>query len=76
MAQQPLGKPEGTKNQKARAMSVMKLKQKLENPFVLVAQGFVVGVILFWATLSSDDSNAQPPAQTVAAVSTAPHAQS
>jgi hypothetical protein len=66
---------EGTENQKASAMSVMKLKQKLENPFALVAQGFVVGVILFWATLS-DDSNAQPPAQSAATVAAAPYTQS
>lgn len=75
MAQQPLGKPEGTKNQKALAMSVMKLKQKLANPFALVGQGFIVGVFLFWAALS-DDGQAQTPAQTVAATAAAPQAQS
>ncbi len=28
----------------------MKLSEKLQNPFALVAQGFVVGGILFWTT--------------------------
>lgn len=28
----------------------MKVWQKLQNPFALVAQGFVVGGILFWTT--------------------------
>ena len=55
-------------------MSVTNLKRKLENPFALIAQGFVVGVILFWATLS-DDGKAETPAQTVTAVATAPYAQ-
>lgn len=31
-------------------MTIKTLKEKLENPFALVAQGFVVGLILFWAT--------------------------
>ncbi len=29
-------------------------KQKLQNPFVLAGQGFVVGMALFWATLPSE----------------------
>ena len=28
----------------------MKLWEKLQNPFALVAQGFVVGGVLFWTT--------------------------
>lgn len=28
----------------------MKLSDKLQNPFALVAQGFVVGGVLFWTT--------------------------
>ena len=28
-------------------MSITALKKKLENPFALIAQGFVVGLILF-----------------------------
>lgn len=26
------------------------LKQKLQNPFALIGQGFVVGILLFWIT--------------------------
>jgi hypothetical protein len=29
-------------------------KKKLQNPFALVGQGFVVGVLLFWATAPQD----------------------
>ena len=29
-------------------------KKKLQNPFALVGQGFVVGVLLFWATAPRD----------------------
>ena len=29
-------------------------KKKLQNPFALVGQGFVVGVLLFWATAPHD----------------------
>jgi len=43
---------------KAQGMTKTKLKQKLENPFALIAQGFVAGAILFWATLP-DRSSAQ-----------------
>jgi hypothetical protein len=32
----------------------MTIKQKLQNPLALVAQGFVAGAILFWATVPSD----------------------
>lgn len=38
----------------------MKLKQKLKNPFALVAQGFVAGVILFWGTAPQEASAASP----------------
>lgn len=34
------------------------LKKKLSNPFALVAQGFAVGSLLFFATLP-DDAQAQ-----------------
>lgn len=37
------------------------LRKKLENPFVLVFQGFIAGSILFWATAPSETS-AQTPA--------------
>jgi len=32
----------------------MSIKQKLQNPFALVAQGFIAGAILFWATAPGD----------------------
>jgi hypothetical protein len=41
-------------------MTVSKLRKKLENPFALVAQGFVAGVILFWATMPEESNAAQP----------------
>jgi hypothetical protein len=59
---------------KAKAMTVQKLKQKLENPFALIAQGFVAGTILFWATMP-EESSAQPIDQSVAAVASVQPAQ-
>jgi hypothetical protein len=44
-------------------------KKKLQNPFALVGQGFLVGVLLFWATAPRDAFAASPPAN--AAVSMA-----
>jgi hypothetical protein len=45
----------------------MNIKQKLTNPFALVAQGFGVGAILFFATMSpaadsqpQDNDSAKP----------------
>jgi hypothetical protein len=35
---------------------MMKLKAKLKHPVGLAAQGFVFGVILFWATAPSESS--------------------
>ena len=32
----------------------MNIKKKLQNPFVLIAQGFVAGAILFWSTAPQD----------------------
>ena len=43
-------------------------KQKLQNPFALVAQGFVVGLALFWATVPQE-SIAQDDGQPAAAAS-------
>ncbi len=37
----------------------MTIKQKLQNPIALVAQGFVAGAILFWATVPSDGEQRQ-----------------
>jgi hypothetical protein len=28
----------------------MDIKKKLQNPFILTAQGFIAGAILFWST--------------------------
>lgn len=35
-------------------------KKKLQNPFALVAEGFVAGVILFWATAPRESIAAEP----------------
>jgi hypothetical protein len=36
----------------------MDIKKKLQNPFALVAQGFVAGAILFWTTAPAEaDAN-------------------
>lgn len=47
----------------------MKIKQKLQNPFALIAQGFVAGAILLYATTPADvDRTAQDvPIQAVTA---------
>jgi hypothetical protein len=34
-------------------------KKKLQNPFALVGQGFVVGVLMFWVT-APQDAYAEP----------------
>ncbi len=39
---------------------MMNLKKKLQNPIVLVAQGFVAGAILFYATQPPEAAPAQP----------------
>jgi hypothetical protein len=38
---------------------MMKLKQKLQNPFALIAQGFVAGAIIFFATAPGDEQAPQ-----------------
>ncbi|MGE5722544.1 MAG: hypothetical protein ACM3YM_08790 [Sphingomonadales bacterium] len=48
-------------------MTLSQLKKKLENPFALVAEGFLVGCIMFWA-VSARPSHAHPaPAAATAA---------
>ena len=48
----------------------MDIKKKLQNPFALVAQGFVAGAILFWTTAPAEaDANQVQPIK--AAASTA-----
>jgi hypothetical protein len=40
----------------------MTIKQKLQNPFALVAQGFVAGAFMLWATAPSEiDAPQSPP---------------
>jgi hypothetical protein len=43
-------------------VSAMNIKRKLLNPFVLGAQGFVAGAILFWSTYPSESEAPQPAA--------------
>lgn len=45
----------------------MNLKKKLQNPFVLIAQGFVAGSIIFYATMPAETQSqaAAAPAQSV-----------
>jgi hypothetical protein len=50
------------------AMVMTRWKKKLQNPFALVAQGFVGGVILFW-TFQAGESIAQDRPETVATAS-------
>lgn len=38
----------------------MNIKKTLQNPFALVAQGFVAGAILFWATMPHEQDTPQP----------------
>ena len=51
----------GGKNSKATGKT-MKIKQKLQNPFALIAQGFVAGAIILYATTPA---NVDGPAQDV-----------
>lgn len=39
----------------------MTIKQKLQNPFALVAQGFVAGAVMLWATAPSESDAPQSP---------------
>jgi hypothetical protein len=38
----------------------MNIKKKLTNPFVLVAQGFTIGAIVFFATAPAEADPQQP----------------
>ena len=46
-------------------MTKTQLKRKLQHPVALITQGFVAGVLLFWATAPSD-GNAQTPVAAIA----------
>lgn len=52
-----------------RTEAKMTIKQKLQNPFALIAQGFIAGAILFWATGTggSDAPTANPPVESAQA---------
>jgi hypothetical protein len=39
---------------------MMNLKKKLQNPVLLVAQGFIAGAILFYTTMPPESAPAQP----------------
>ena len=43
-------------------VTVMKIKNKLLNPFVLGAQGFALGAALFWSTHAPESDMVQPAA--------------
>jgi hypothetical protein len=44
------------------------LKQKLQNPFALIGQGFIVGLLLFWTTAPGKSMAAMPAPISAAAV--------
>lgn len=52
----------------------MTIKEKLQNPFALVAQGFVAGAILLWATAPSDEAPQSPPTAESASTTADRHA--
>jgi hypothetical protein len=53
-------------------MTIKTLKTRLQNPFVLAFQGFIVGTILFWTTAPGESAAARiAPAATAAATSVA-----
>src|SRR3546814_8762886 len=41
--------------------TAMTIKQKLQNPFALVAQGFVAGALMLWVTAPSESDAPQSP---------------
>ncbi len=40
------------------------MKKKMLNPFVLIAQGFIAGAVLFWSTHPPESEVVQPTAST------------
>jgi hypothetical protein len=57
MGSVPTGRHSSERNDESKHVSIASLRTKLKNPFVLVAQGFLFGVILFW-TLAPRDTAA------------------
>lgn len=45
----------------------MTIKQALQNPFALVAQGFIAGAVLFFTTAPQEEEVAQPAASAIIA---------
>jgi hypothetical protein len=54
--------PSGSKNHEAKD-NIVKVWRKLQNPYALVVQGFLVGGLLFWTT---QGEAGQPAAASVA----------
>lgn len=48
----------------------MKMAKKLKNPFVLGAQGFLLGGAIFWATHAGDTQDVSSSATVAAATAT------
>ena len=53
-------------------IETMDIRKTLKNPFALVAQGFVAGAVLFWATMPQEQ-DAPPPTQAQSAQASADH---
>jgi hypothetical protein len=71
------GKPACWRNKKAASKAgsnFMSIKQKLQNPFALVAQGFVAGAILLWVTTPAE-AEAAPTAPLVQSAASIANAQ-
>ena len=51
MATSPNERPTAGQAIEGTTMSITTLKKKLENPFALIAQGFLLGLILFGLTM-------------------------
>ena len=47
-------------------VETMKILKALQNPFALVAQGFVVGAVLFWSTMPAELDPQGTPLQSAA----------
>lgn len=43
-----------------RNTAMMKLVKKLDNPFFLGAQGFLLGAVLFWSNAAQESQTPQP----------------
>jgi hypothetical protein len=58
---------QGVQKKNQDRKKTMDIKKKLQNPFALVAQGFVAGAILFWTTAPAEaDANQVQPVEAAA----------